>query len=106
MEISCAGTYSTGMRSAKRHNSFSAEIITFQECADDLRCLPVPNRIPPKHNVILLHVLHRAGDGRTGGSISLFPDAAAVRIIIVKIRRGKELVWGDSEVDDLKFLHE
>ncbi len=82
VEVRGAGADPAAAGSAEGNDGLAAEIIALQEGADDFRSLPPPDGIAQENHIVLLHVIHTAGDSGTGAGIILLIIGAAVRVVV------------------------
>ena len=82
MEIRGAGAKAAAAGGAEGHDGLATEVIALQERADDLRSLPPPDGVAQENHIVLLHVVHAAGDSGTGAGVILLIIGTTVRVVV------------------------
>ena len=67
---------------------FAGEVIALQKRVDDRRCYVPPDGEPDKHDVVLSHICHAAGDFRAGRRVVHLRRTAALFVRPVQVLRG------------------
>ena len=95
MQIRSAGADAAAGGSAEGHDGLAVKVVALQEGVDGLGRLAPPDGISQEHHIVVLHVGHAAGDGRSSVSIVLLPAGAAVGVVIIQVGGGVGILGED-----------